>query len=312
MTRKEFYYPSSDGMTQIRAMKWEPEGQPRAILQIIHGMTEYIDRYDDFASFLCDHGFMVVAEDHLGHGKSVRGEQYYGYFGIKGNEWVIKDIHRLHMDTMAEHEGIPYIMLGHSMGSFFIRQYLTEDNGHYAEKLTGAIVMGTGWQPSVTIKLGKMVCKTLDIDAIGKTAPILEAMAFGTYLKKIKNPRTDKDWLTKDTAIVDKYIADPLCMFHFTPNGFYTMFQAMEKACDTELMKLIPPGLPILFCSGAEDPVGGWGEQVRKTYTAYCENTDCDVNIEIYPDDRHEILNELDRDEVYADMLEFMNYCLSK
>lgn len=312
MTRKEFYYPSADGNTQIRAMRWEPDGKPRAILQIIHGMTEYIERYDDFASFLCEHGFLVVAEDHLGHGKSVRGDQYYGYFGLKGNEWVIQDIHKLHMDTMAEYEGLPYIMLGHSMGSFFIRQYLTEDYGHYAEKLAGAIVMGTGWQPPIAIKLGKLLAKGLDIDSISKSAPALESMAFGAYLKKIKKPRTNKDWLTKDTAIVDKYVADPLCMFHFTPNGFYHMFTAMEKACDTERMKLIPPGLPILFASGAEDPVGGWGEQVRKTYTAYCDNTDCDINIELYPDDRHEILNELDRKDVYADMLEFMDYCLSK
>ena len=312
MSRQEMHYPSSDGASTIRAGKWIPEGQPKAIFQIVHGMTEYIDRYAGFAEFLAENGYIVYAEDHLGHGKSVQSAEYYGYFGLKGNEWMITDIRQMTKIAMEENPGLPVILLGHSMGSFLVRQYITEDNGKWAEDLSGVIIMGTGWQPAIAMKFGKAIAKMLGTDTLGKTVPMLEAIAFGSYLKRIKNPRTNKDWLTRDAKLVEKYTVDPLCMFHFTANGFYHMFASMEKAMDTKLMKLIPAGLPLLLTSGAEDPVGNYGEGVRKAFVAYQENTDCDVNIEIYPDDRHEILNELNKDEVYADLLEFAEYCLSK
>lgn len=312
MEKKEFYYPSADGVTKIHATKWMPDKAPRAVLQIVHGMTEYVGRYEAFAEFMCNHGFVVVGEDHLGHGLSVQDKKYYGYFGIKGNEWMIQDIHQLKQDTQKEYPGLPYLMLGHSMGSFLVRQYIVTDNGHYSEDLAGVVIMGTGWQPAIAMKLGKLLAKGVGIDELGKTASAVEAVAFGSYLKRIKNPRSSKDWLTRDEAIVDKYRKDELCMFHFTANGFYHMFSGMEKAHDIEAMKRIPPGLPLLFISGAEDPVGNYGEGVRKAYVVYSDNTDCDVHIEIYPDDRHEVLNELNKQEVYDDLLEFADYCLSK
>lgn len=312
MEKKEFYYPSADGVTKIHATKWMPDEAPRAVLQIIHGMTEFVDRYDDFAKFMCEHGFVVVGEDHLGHGLSVQDKMHYGYFGEKGNEWMIQDIHQLRLATQKEYDGLPYLMLGHSMGSFLVRQYIVTHEAHYAVGLTGVIVMGTGWQPAIALKLGKLLAKSLGTDQLCKTSKTLEAMAFGAYLKRIKNPKTNQDWLTRDEAIVDKYRKDDLCMFHFTANGFYHMFSGMEKAHDIKAMKKLPTGLPILFTSGGEDPVGSYGEGVRKAYVAYSENTDCDVNIEIYPEDRHEILNELNKQEVYEDLLGFCEYCISK
>lgn len=312
MTKKEFYYPSVDGKTQIHAIRWEPEGEPKAILQIIHGMVEFIDRYDDFAKFMTEHGYLVVGEDHLGHGASVISDEYHGYFGKDGNAWVISDIHQLRLMTHGEFPDIPYTMLGHSMGSFLLRQYITEKDGRYAEDLAGVIVMGTGWMPNATLKAGKLVATLLGKNKVGKSAKMLDAMGFGSYLKKIENPRTSSDWLTKDEKIVDWYRAQPWCTFRFTPNGYYHMFSGMEKAHDLKRMKNLPVGLPILFTSGAEDPVGNWGEGVRKAFMVYSENSPCRVDIKLYEDDRHEILNETDRDVVYKDMLEFLDDCIAK
>jgi len=312
MNKKEFYYPSVDGKTQIHAIRWEPDGEPKAILQIIHGMVEFIDRYDDFAKFLTEHDFLVVGEDHLGHGESVQSEEYYGYFGKDGNAWVIADIHQLRLMMSEEYPDLPYLMLGHSMGSFLVRQYITEKDARYAEGLSGVIVMGTGWQPAASMAAGKALAKMLGTDKVGKKAKAIDVIAFGSYLKKIEHPRTGKDWLTKDEKIVDWYRKEPKCMFHFTPNAYYHMFSGMQKAHDIERMKKLPEGLPILFASGAEDPVGNWGEGVRKAYMVYTENTPCKVDIKLYHDDRHEILNETDRAQVYEDMLEFLNDCLVK
>ncbi len=312
MTKKEFYYPSADGMTRIHAIRWEPEGKPKAIVQIIHGMIEFIDRYDDFAKYLAGFGFLVTGEDHLGHGASVVSDDYHGYFGKKGNEWVIADIHKLRTMIQEEYPDTPYLMLGHSMGSFLIRQYITEKDAEYAEGLKGVVVMGTGWTPNAVSGIAKNLARLMGTGKIGKRAKLIDGMAFGSYLKKIENPRTISDWLTKDTEIVDKYRANPWNTFYFTPNGYYHMFSGMQKAHDIKRMKKLPAGLPILFASGAEDPVGNWGEGVRKAYMVYTENTDCDVDIRLYIGDRHEILNETDRQEVYEDMRAFFEHCLEK
>ena len=310
MTKKDFYYPSTDGKTQIHAIRWEPEGKPKAILQIIHGMVEFIDRYDGFATYLTEHGYLVTGEDHLGHGESVQSDEYHGYFGKEGNAWVIADIHHLREMMQKEFPDVPYLMLGHSMGSFLIRQYITENGADYAKGLSGVIVMGTAWQPAPVLAMGKLVAKLLGTNKVGKSAKIIDGMSFGSYLKRIENPRTISDWLTKDEAIVDWYRAQPWCTFSFSPNAYYPMFSGMQKAHDIERMKKLPEGLPILFTAGTEDPVGAWGEGVRKAFMVYTENTPCDVQIKMYEGDRHEILNELDRDQVYADMLEFLDSCL--
>ena len=273
-------------------------------------MVEFVDRYDGFASYLADHGYLVTGEDHLGHGASVQSDEYHGYFGKEGNAWVIADIHHLREMMQKEYPDLPYLMLGHSMGSFLIRQYITENGAGYADGLSGVIIMGTGWQPAPVLAAGKAVAKMLGINKAGKEAGLIDRMSFGSYLKKIKNPRTISDWLTKDEKIVDWYRAQPWCTFHFSPNAYYHMFSGMQKAHDIERMKKLPEGLPILIVSGAEDPVGAWGEGVRKTFMVYSENTKCEVSIKIYDDDRHEILNETDREQVYADLLEFLDDCI--
>lgn len=311
MKERNVSYLSSDGMTTIQATIWEPECEPRAVLQIVHGMIEFIGRYKDFASYLTEQGYVVAGENHLGHGTSVIDDSYHGYFGENGNAKVIADIHTFRQMLEEEFEGLPFIMLGHSMGSFFTRQYITENEGENAKGLEGAIIMGTGWQPAPLLALGKAVASISS--AFGrekKPSKLIELMAFGTYLKRIENPKSASDWLTRDREIVKAYRKHPHCRFHFTRNGFYTLFDTIKKSQDTSKMKNLPEGMPLLFVAGAEDPVGNYGEGVRKAFMVYKENTDCQIDIKIYEDDRHEILNELDRDQVYADILEWMDACL--
>ena len=310
MVKKDFYYPSADGKTQIHAIRWEPSGKPKAIVQIIHGMVEYIGRYDDFATYLAEHDYLVCGEDHLGHGESVISDEYHGYFGENGNEWIISDIHKLRTMMQEEYPDLPYLMLGHSMGSFLIRQYITEQGGDYAKDLAGVVVMGTAWQPVATLKTGRALAKMLGTNEVGKKAPLIDFISFGSYLKKIDNPRTRSDWLTKESDIIDKYRATPWCNFRFTPNAYYHMFDGMLKAHDKKRMKNLPENMPILITSGAEDPVGNWGEGVRKTYMEYLENSPCKVDLRLYVDDRHEILNETDKEDVYQDLRTFFDNCL--
>lgn len=240
--RDEFYFPSKDGNTEIHTIEWKPEGEVKAVLQICHGMVEYIKRYDEFAEFLCGKGFYVVGNDHLGHGKSVQAKSEYGFFSEKyGNACVIGDIHTLRQRTMKKYPNVPYFMLGHSMGSSLLRQYIQM----YGKGLSGAIIMGA-------------------------------------------------------------YVSDPLCSFVFTVNAYYSMFSGMISMQRKEGVYMIPKNLPILFAAGSEDPVGNFGKGVRKIYEKYRAAGIRDVSLQLYTGDRHEILNESDREQVYDDLFEWL------
>ena len=306
-------FPSADGRTTIFATIWEPDEEPKAILQIIHGMAEYIERYDAFASFLTEKGYMVAGTDLLGHGRSVVNEtEDLGYFGPDGNAVVISDINSLRQSLQNKHPGVPYFMMGHSMGSFLVRQYITEKDDRegpvYAEGLAGVIVMGTGWQPEAALGFVKGLCAFLRKTA-GEhhRSGVVDAMAFASNNKKFKPARTGFDWLSKDEAQVDKYVADPWCGFRFTVNAYYNMFKGIQISQNLDRIRSLPEGLDILFVSGADDPVGNSGEGVRKAYMIYSENSPCHVDINLYDGDRHEILNETDRRSVFADLAEWLD-----
>lgn len=302
---------SANGKTPVHVRKWLPDEEPKAVLQIIHGMVEFVGRYSAFASFLTDHGFAVVGHDLLGHGETAETPDDYGYFGENGNEILIKDIHELRLRTSKEFNGKPYFILGHSMGSFLLRQYLTEkdDEGiSFSKGLAGAIIMGTGQPPRFVLSVGK--CLATIIKAFKgprHRSSFINNMAFSSYNKKFKPARTPNDWLTKDTEIVDWYSEEEWCSFVFTVNAYIEMFNGIAKCECNARIKTVSPNLAMLFVSGAEDPVGDFGEGVRKAYMQYVSNTKCVVDIKLYQDDRHEILNELDKEVVYDDLLSWMN-----
>lgn len=312
MKKENFTYESTNGRNTIHGICWMPEGEPIAILQIVHGMVEFIDRYDDFARFLTGQGILVVGEDHLGHGSSVQSEVELGYFGNEGNRYLMGDIHRLRLQTEASYPEVPYFMLGHSMGSFLLRQYLVEGETPHAEGLSGAIIMGTGWQPSIALQMGKIISKIAEFFR-GELyrSHFIQNMAMGAYNKRIQNPRTKDDWLTRDEKIVDAYEQEPLCQFRFTVNAYYQMFLGIEKCQDVKTMGRIPKDFPMLFVSGAEDPVGNYGEGVRKAFVKYQDYSNAVTDIKLYDSCRHEVLNELNRAEVYQDLLLWIQECLS-
>lgn len=310
MNKQEFTYPSSNGVNQIHAVAWYPEGTPKAILQIVHGMVEYVERYEDFAVYMANQGFLVCGEDHLGHGGSA-GDDGFGYFGQNGNAHVIADIGKLRAIMQEKHPELPYTMLGHSMGSFLTRQYIMEGDPVNSEGLSGVIIMGTGWTPAPVLKMGMAVTGLLGAIRGNKhRSNLVEAMAFGSYNKRIENNRTPKDWLTKVDEIVDENLSNPWSNYRFTVNAYYNMFKGISKAQDTSLMAKLPEGMKILLVAGTEDPVGNYGEGVRKTFMELTEKSPCDVDIIMYEGDRHEILNETDREDVYKDILEWLNACI--
>ena len=303
MIKKEFDFLSADGETRIHTVSWMPEGNVRAVLQLCHGMTEHIERYESFAEYMTGKGFYVVGHDHLGHGQSVQSEEKLGFFHERdGNRCLIEDIHQVRKAVQETNPDFPYFILGHSMGSFLVRQYLTE----YGEGLDGAVLVGTGHHALPTLLFGQAICAVMaKFKGWEHRSEFVTRVAMGSYNKHFEQ-KTGNEWLTRDETVVEAYNKDPLCGFTFTLNAYYFMFQGMKKLMRPSSLKKIPVNLPILFVSGRKDPVGNMGKSVIKVYDAYQKNQIQDVRIKLYKDDRHEILNELDRDVVYDDIYRWM------
>ena len=265
MTKEEvFSFPSADGRTTVHAVRWTPEdGKYRAVLQITHGMVEYIERYRAFAEFLNDNGFLVVGHDHIGHGESVVSKDEWGYFAEHPSDTVVADMHTLREITRKEHPGVPYFMLGHSMGSYMLRKYLAI----HGEGLTGAIIMGTGCIPDNTTKLAMFIAK-LQAAFLGwhHRSKLLQKLSYDKYYHQFDLTGKDasNSWLTKDEEIVKTYYADPKCTFVFTVNAYMGLFEAVLFDNQQENIEAVPKSLPLFFVSGAMDPVGGCGSGVKK------------------------------------------------
>jgi alpha-beta hydrolase superfamily lysophospholipase len=300
--RTDFFYDSC-GMGKIHACRWMPEGQPKAVLQIVHGIAEFVERYDAFANYLTGLGYVVVAEDHMGHGQSIGEAGVQGFFH---GGWfaAVDDTYRLLKDTMTAFPGVPYVLFGHSMGSFMARTILAKypDSG-----ITAAIICGTGWQPAFAlpalIKVVEGICKKK-----GEQTPDagLHKMIFGSYNKRIENPRTPTDWLTRDEAIVDAYNAHPLCGFVPACGLLRDMMKGIYYVEQRKNLANMKKHLPVLFIAGWEDPVGPYGKGVEQAAKAFKKAGVVNVALKLYPDCRHEILNELNKHQVYEDVTRWL------
>lgn len=293
--RESFTIPSN-GIGQLHCCRWMPEGEPKAVLQIVHGIAEYIERYDDFAGFLNGLGYVVVAEDHMGHGQTVGTEGTQGYFE-GGWFTAVSDSYALLRKTKAEYPQIPYVLFGHSMGSFMARTILEvyPDSG-----IAAAVICGTGWQPRAILPGAIGICQ-LACKKVGEknTSDTLQNMVFGGYNKRVEHPRTEFDWLTRDAKVVDAYIAHPSCGFTATTGLLRDLLTGIRFIEQKQKLAKMNKDLPVLFIAGGDDPVGNYGKGVTRAAEEFRKAGMKHVACRLFPLGRHEILNEINRREVY-------------
>lgn len=293
------YYYNSCGAGQIRTCVWTPDREPKAIVQLVHGIAEHVERYDDYASWLNDRGILVVAQDHMGHGKSIGKDGIQGYFH---GGWfsAVEDTYSLLRQTMEKYPGVPYILFGHSMGSFIVRTILAK---HPDSGIAGCIVCGTAWQPAVLLKVALPMCKLLCRNG-GEKKPssTLKKLMFGSYNQKVEHVRTENDWLTRDDRIVDAYNRDPLCGFTATAGLYRDMLTGIAFIQQKESLNAMNKETPILFVAGSADPVGAYGQGVEQAVKEFRECGMRSVSLKLYPMCRHEILNEINNTQIYEDI----------
>ncbi|MCH4185109.1 MAG: lysophospholipase [Eggerthellaceae bacterium] len=304
----EFYYLSEDHHHRIRALLWTPPAKhpSRAIVQIVHGMSEHIDRYDDFARFLALQGFTVCGNDHIGHGKSVDSDEELGCLPARtGARLLVEDVARLRR-ICRKHvsASLPYIMFGHSMGSFIVRAYLPR----YGRGLAGAIISGTAQQPLLLSRVGGFISRRI-VAHKGEDyrSSLLDRLGAGSYANKIPNRRTDFDWLSTDPSVVDSYCNDPKCGVAFSAGGYAALTDLTAEIVSDACAVGVPDNLPVLFIGGACDPVGDNGRGVQAAADAMRTHSKAHVSVIIYKGMRHEVLNEKGHERVYHDVVDWIN-----
>lgn len=300
--KKEAYFISSTGFNKIHCCIWQSdEKEPKGVFQIAHGVSEHIERYDEFARVLANKGYIVCGNDHLGHGKSVETLDDLGFFAEEdGDVRMVDDMHILYNIMHKRYPELPYYLFGHSMGSFCARVYAA----NFAYELSGLILCGTGELPSAAVVLEepiRLLCRKL-----GARASVPNSIADKLTNIGIKDPKTNKDWLSVNEENVARYIADPLCGAELKLGGVRDLLSLANSACTDDWAYMIPPTLPILLISGAKDPIGFNGKGVINV----CDNLEDaghEPKVILYPGLRHEILNEDEREAVYHDILEWLD-----
>lgn len=287
--KKEFTFPSVSSLADIHCASYLPEsGNIKAIVQIAHGMAEHLERYEAFAQVLCENGIAIYINDHLGHGQSITSKDELGYFGEKdGWQYFVEDCHELSLIAKKENPGVPLIFFGHSMGSFVARAFSLK----YADEIAGAVYCGTaGPNPAAAagIMLTNLIIK---LKGTHYRSKLIDKIGFGTYNSKFEG-RTAFDWLSRDNEQVDKYISDELCGFLFTACGYRDLFSLLAFVSDKQWFETLNKKLPVLIIAGAMDPVGDYSKGINIVKDNLVKAGKENVKTILYPDARHEILNE--------------------
>ena len=297
MKMEERRIPSSDGKHELYCRVYFPEGEPKGLFHVVHGMTEYIARYERFMQTMAENGFVCYGFDNLGHGKTANDESELGYIG--GWQFLVKDAQNVSRLFKIEFgEALPCVLLGHSMGSFIAR---CAANPQIWDKI---VVMGTGG-PNPASAVGLRMIKNL-IKTKGERAyaPSIEKMVFGSYNKRFKDEDDKLSWLSTGKELRDNYRADKYCAFHFTVSAYYDLIK-LQMLCNSKTwFKNVSSDIKFFLVSGSDDPVGDYGKGVTKVYEALKKNGK-DVKMKLYPGCRHEILNDFSKDEVTGDVLKF-------
>lgn len=304
MNTERFQFPSATGVCPVHACVYTPEsGQSDTVLVIHHGMSEHQKRYEPLIRFLCGQEISVYMHDMASHGESCADPALTGWFGEKdGWNALVEDFRTMILRARRENPGKKLIVMGHSMGSFVCRVYTAR---HPEDGVAGAIYMGTGGPNPAA---GAGLAASAFIAALrGKKhkSKLMDTLAFGSYGKRFEG-RTAFDWLTRDTKIVDQYIRDPLCGYLFTVQGMNDLIRVNIASNSPEWYQAVPSALPVLLISGELDPVGDYGRGVRTVAEELKRTGHTAVTLKLYPEDRHEVLNELNRDEVMNDILQWI------
>ncbi len=296
--------PSSVEGQTLHTVIWECQ-EPKAVLQISHGMAEHIMRYDHFARWMNEHNIIVAGNSHLGHGNTASSEKELGYFAKKdGWKHVVEDMNNVRREIEGRYPELPYFILGHSMGSFLTRTYICTE---YSKGLKGVILSGTGNVSGGVAGMLKGMSKLIGFFCGKKhRSKLINSLSFGSYNKAFKPADTPSDWLTRDAETVKKYIADGRCGFIFTCSGYKDLATGLKFIRKKKNLKKMDKSLPVLFAAGDKDPVGAQGKGVRQVYGIFEKVGMTDTEIVLFENDRHEILNELDKENVYKKFLEFI------
>lgn len=304
MVKEEFYYSSTDGKTNIHAVLWLPENPPIAVLQISHGVTEHILRYEAVAEYFTEKGFVVAGNDHIGHGTSIAEDAEPMFFGASGSwEWVVKDMRICKEKMQKRFPDIPYCLLGFSLGSFLVRTYLI----HYPGTVGAAVLVGTGQTPALQIAIAKGIVKH-EIHKAGEehTSPVIKKLTFETYNKMFVPNRTDFDWLCSSNMALDDYIADSLCGEYLSSGLFRELLSGMAFTGKMRNIQKMDLDTPILLASGKQDPVGECGKGVVRAYRCFKKAGIRDVKVKLYSGLRHDILHEDKKEKICSDIYDWM------
>lgn len=305
MGRKNFSFSSKDGLSIFTRAYFPQSGEGKAIVQIAHGMAEHGKRYERFAEYLNAHGFIVYVNDHRGHGRSCLDPRCQGYMGDSdGFLLLIEDMAKLAKMIRKEHPSLPLFLFGHSMGSFASQRFLMD----YPKLLDGLILSGSNGSQGFILSIGKILAN-LEASLRGNKVPskFLNALSFGSYNKAFEPSRTPFDWLTRSSYEVDQYLEDPFCGEVFPASFYRDFFESLQYIEDKRNFQKIPKNKPLFLISGSMDPVGQFSKGVYELYARYKKLGLRKLSMKIYPEARHELLNEINKDVVMEDIVDFLN-----
>ncbi|GMA49732.1 alpha/beta hydrolase [Alicyclobacillus contaminans] len=302
MRERTYRFGTQDG-TELYVYEWLPDTAPTGILHVVHGMCETAERYRRFANAACDAGWLVLAHDQRGHGRTAPTPQDLGHLGPDGFQRMLDDIRQLQLAIGQTHPHLPRIILGHSMGSFLVRWYASQ----FGRDLAGVVLSGTGQPARLALRAGALFAYwKMRTDGAAARSPLLTKLLFGSYNRAFRPTRTPFDWLSGDSDEVNQYLEHPFCGQPFSNEAYYQFYQGLLKATHRRTLQSIPKHLPLLIFAGDRDPVGGYGRGIRR-FTRQLDSAGLEqVSVKLYPGGRHEMLNETNRDLVTKDILNWL------